>query len=113
MAAYLTDSSPRHVRCYDNGGETIDRYTVVFTGKRARMDGGTGRPFAYPYLAMNARPFHPQGFGQHGETNWFPADGLRPPSIGRRGHLGKRIAFAELPDDCRALVLSDYREIWN
>jgi len=35
------------------------------------------------------------------------------PAIGRKCHLGKRIAFADLPPDCRKLVLSDYKEIWN
>ena len=27
--------------------------------------------------------------------------------------LGKRINFEDLPEDCRRLVLSDYKEIWE
>ena len=28
----LPNGKPKYVRCYDNNGETADRYTVVFTG---------------------------------------------------------------------------------
>lgn len=69
---------PKWVRCYDNGGESIGRYAVCFTRKQG---GGS-------YVAMNSAPFHPQGFGQHGEGK----DGRScdtnkwgyPPAIGRR-----------------------------
>lgn len=44
------------VRLFDNGGETFDRYTAIFT-----HDGEEW------YLGMSEHPFHPQGFGQHGE----------------------------------------------
>jgi len=92
----IIDGQP--IRVYDNGGETIDRYTVVFM---RRADWGftrdyirrTGRDF-YPMLGMNAAPFDPQGFGQH-------CDGM----MGR--HLGKRIPFASLPADCQKLVKQD------
>lgn len=111
MARLMPAGVPRYVRCYDNGGETADRYTVCFTGRAASADGD------YPYLAMDSSPFHPQGFGQHGSTNDRPAD-VRPGAwggvaLGRKCHLGRRIAFADLPADCRRLVLSDYREIWR
>lgn len=109
LKALLPGGTPRYVRCYDNGGETCDRYTVVFHGQA----GGRN---CFPYLAMNAAPFHPQGFGQHGESGLRPCDADRwgfPPALGRKCHLGKRIPFAELPPDCRKLVLQDYREIWN
>lgn len=90
---------PRYVRCYDNGGRSADRYTVVFTGRRG---GGV-------YLTMNSEPFHPQGIGQHGATarSWERID--RPTS----GHLGKRIKFEELPRDCQVAVLNDYVDIWE
>jgi hypothetical protein len=97
----LPNGEPRYVHCYDNGGETIDRYTVVFTGRYRHATGGS-----FLYVAMNASPFHPQGFGQHGESD-------RQIDYPRYGHLGKKIKFAELPDDCRKLVLSDYRELWS
>ena len=28
---FETDGIPKHIRVYDNGGETTDRYTIVFT----------------------------------------------------------------------------------
>jgi hypothetical protein len=102
---------PRYVRCYDNGGEPADRYTVVYT----RVNHRGQRP-SYPYVGMSAAPFHPQGFGQHGESANAPVDSLNgkwPPSIGRKNHLGTRIRFHDLPEDCRKLVLADYKELWN
>ncbi len=114
------DAEPRWIRCYDNGGVdeggSIDQYTVVFTGRAPVMRGGPLRPDQYPYLAMNAAPYHPQGFGQHGHTDHGPCDALRgawPPAIGRKNHLGTRIKFMDLPFDCRRLVVSDYLAVWR
>lgn len=109
---------PRWVRCYDNGGETADRYTVVFTGRAAGKAG-------WPYLAMSAAPFHPQGFGQHGDAGvgaCWPVDCngkqdgrtfVWPPALGRKNHLGTRIRFQDLPEDCKRCVWSDYSELWT
>ncbi len=75
---------------YDNGGETADRYTVFYGGR------GTINPHngMRAYVGMSASPFHPQGFGQHGE--------------GKPGrHNGKRITFDQLPADCQKLVNQD------
>lgn len=108
----LPGGIPRYVRCYDNGGETADRYTAVFSGRHAsaRIDR------VFPYLGMSAAPFHPQGFGQHGETRDKPCDVDRwgfPAAMGRKNHLGRRIPFADLPEDCRKLVMQDYLELWG
>lgn len=73
------------VQIFDNGGKTADRYTAVFMAEPER----DGRTFAA--VGMNAEPFHPQGIGMHCTA-----------TPGR--HLGKRIAFEELPYDCRALI---------
>jgi hypothetical protein len=113
------------VRIYDNGGTdapdgSIDRYTVVFTRKQA-ADSASSPAFGvrqYPYLAMNGAPFHPQGFGQHGWSNHQAADTVarsrsRPPAVGRRCHLGKRIEWADLPHDCKRAVWQDYAAIWD
>lgn len=83
------------LRCYDNGGESIDRYTVVYCGTASRFFGGR-----HPYVAMSGAPFHPQGFGQHGEH-------VRLIDRPKSSHLGKRVAFNSLPDDCRKLVMQD------
>ena len=77
-----------NIRCYDNGGKTADRYTVVY------MDYPTRHAGCYESVGMSTEPFHPQGFGQHGDA--MP---------GR--HLGRRIAFADLPEDCQKLVQAD------
>jgi len=81
---------PKNIRCYDNDGKTADRYTVIF------LDHPENQPGCFSALGMDARPFHPQGFGQH--TSAMP---------GR--HLGRRIAFAKLPPDCQRLVDLDLR----
>jgi hypothetical protein len=75
------------IRCYDNGGKTADRYSVLFMGEPER--GGL-----YAALGMSRDPFSPQGVGQH--TTAMP---------GR--HLGKRVRLADLPPDCQKLVRSD------
>jgi hypothetical protein len=104
----LPDGMPKYVRVYDNGGESIDRYTVVFTGNYAGRNGECS------YLGMSGQPFHPQGVGQHGSSrDIIDARQGWAPAIGRKCHLGKRIPFADLPEDCRKLVLRDYRELWG
>ena len=115
---------PRWVRIYDNGGETVDRYTVVYTGRAAPKRAMGRGPTQYPYLGMSGEPFHPQGFGQHGHSDNQPVDTLPPnanrapgyhwpPAIGRRCHLGKRIEWADLPHDCKRAVWQDYAVIWD
>lgn len=97
----LPDGKPRYVRVYDNGGETIDRYTVVFTGRYRHKTGGE-----FWHLGMNAAPFHPQGFGQHGSHDTQ----IDRPSY---GHLGKKIRFDELPTDCQRCVRQTYDDLWD
>lgn len=98
---------PRYVRIYDGGPDMLDRYTVVFTG----VHGGF-------FVALSDNPMHPQGYYQHGDgtpdrvcskTDKF----LWPPSIGKRNHLGLRIAFGDLPDKCKAVVVDEYEDIWG
>lgn len=74
-----------NLRCYDNGGKTADRYTVIF------MDSPERQPNTFTCLGMSEHPCHPQGFGQHSMA-----------TPGR--HLGRRIVFENLPLDCRRLV---------
>jgi len=100
-ARLMPGGVPRNVRCYDNGGETVDRYTVVFTGRYRHRTGGV-----FWNVGMSAHPFHPQGFGMHGE-HWQQID------YPTYSHLGRKIPFSTLPDDCRKLVKSDYVDLWN
>lgn len=119
---------PRYVRCYDNGGESGDRYTVVFSGNFPK---GEGMNKEFPYLAMSSEPFHPQGIGMHGsigpwstppwngpiDTIGFKEGGKRayvwPPALGRKNHLGRRIKFSDLPTDCQICVWQDYADYWS
>jgi hypothetical protein len=83
--------APLPIRSYDNGGKTFDRYTVVY------MDEPENRPGCFAARGMSRNPFHPQGFGQY--------------CIATPGrHLGRRIAFKDLPEDCQRLVTSDLSE---
>jgi hypothetical protein len=76
---------------YDNGGVTIDRYTVVYDVVDSFTADGKK---LYVAVSMSANPFHPQGFGQHGSA-----------MLGR--HLGKKITVDALPPDCWKLVRQD------
>lgn len=79
------------IRCYDNGGKTADRYTVVFID--CPENSGL-----YAAVGMNDEPFHPQGIGMH--VTAMPGE-----------HLGRRVKLAELPEDCQKLVRGDLNEI--
>lgn len=79
------------IRCYDNGGKTLDRYTVVY------LDQPEGNGM-FACVGMSEDPFHPQGIGQHSSA-----------MIGR--HLGERIAFCKLPEKCQRLVNQDLQEL--
>lgn len=111
----LPGGCPRYLRVYDNGGETADRYTVLFTG-HAGVLRVSGRPSGYWFVSMSQNPQHPQGFGQHGFSQHFPLDAQqnrRPPRVGRKNHLGTRITFGDLPEACQRLVFDNYIEIWR
>lgn len=74
---------------YDCGEDgSFDRYTAVY------QDGS--------YIGMSKHPFHPQGFGQHGELkgNWRY-------DLKTEHFLGKEISFDDLPDDCQRAVKQD------
>ena len=97
----LPNGKPRYIRCYDNAGTTVDRYTVVFTGRYRHKTGGD-----FWDLCMSAYPFHPQGVGMHGTSN----QQIDRPNY---GHLGKRIKFDSLPEDCQKAVVQDYKYLWD
>lgn len=80
---------------YDNPS-CIDRYTVVY----ASIEIGGQR--YWPYLGMSSAPFHPQGFGQHGESRYR----ITGTGWGANG-AGRCINFADLPTDCQTAVLND------
>jgi len=121
LASLLPNGTPKYVRIYDNGGTSnggsMDRYTVVYTGKYRTLGLKRGEHLQswFQYVSMNSAPFHPQGIGMHGE-NQTQIDTNKSgfaPAMGRKNHLGIRIAFADLPPNCQKLVLQDYRELWD
>lgn len=79
--------SLENVRIYDNGGKTIDRFTAVYMFE-------IERPGIYGARGMCSHPFSPQGFGCY--TSAMPGK-----------HLGKRIKFEDLPNDCQKLIKQD------
>jgi hypothetical protein len=102
---FVPNRQPRWLRVYDNGGTegkgTIDRYTVVFTGRYGHKTAGE-----HWVLGMNGAPFSPQGFCQH---STYPNQVDRP----TYGHLGRKIGFPELPEDCQVAALGDYLYLWD
>jgi hypothetical protein len=85
-----------NISVWDDGPNgPMDRYTVVYLDDvypNGKVD----------YLAMNAYPFHPQGFGQHGEMD-LNAVAYK----GRGGAFARRMKFEDLPDDCKRAVKQD------
>jgi hypothetical protein len=96
------------LRVYDNGGITMDRYTVLRLDwvhhktqsqtRLAERDALSGRRLSIRHeaahlecIGMSEQPDHPQGYGQHGTAQ----DG---------SHLGKRIAFSDLPERCQRVA---------
>jgi len=97
---YRDNGEPKYIRCYEiKKNPPIDRFTVQFTRASSCL-GSTyiGRVY---YLAMSEAPFHPQGFGQHGEH------------AGKLGHCGSVIKFSDLPNDCQKAVAETYAELWG
>lgn len=86
----MVDGKRKVCRVWDFGDTVADRYTIAFRGYHI-----AGYGMVYPYLASSENPFHPQGFGQHGESREF----LK----GR--HLGKRVEFEYLPEQVQRFIL--------
>lgn len=97
----MPNDTPKYVRCYDNGGKTCDRYTVTFTGRYSHKTNNS-----FWYLGMSENPFHPQGVGCFGDSRTQ----IDKPSY---SHLGKKIKFSELPENCKKYVINVYKDLWE
>jgi hypothetical protein len=75
----------------DNGGATIDRYSVVFAPEKIHGESW------YSMITMSPRPSHPQGVGCSSMHQHRP----------HRAAGERTIAFASLPAECRRVV-EDY-----
>ena len=103
------------VAVLDNGGESFDRYTVIYLQQPYTRNGeaitSPSGAHYYDFLAMSKNPFHPQGFGQHGEIQIFSDDikSMRNKMIvpDVLYHIGERISFSSLPKDCKIAVKND------
>lgn len=111
VARLLPGGVPRNVRCYDNGGETADRFTVIFTGRYRSRTAGEGVG-----IGASADPYYPLGVGMtftwRGPAPDVIGNAWGGPALGRRCHLGKRVSFESLPPDVRRFALEIYRSIW-
>jgi hypothetical protein len=77
---------------WDNGGKTMDRYTVAVEPDRDAL----WSPYV-PTLALSLDATSPQGLSQ-----W--AEGLPGP------HLGREISWRELPEHIRAHVVERVKQ---
>lgn len=96
---FMPDGIPKNVRIYD-APDYMDRYTVVYTGNfknRNRM--------CY-VRSMSSNPTHPQGIGMIEDYD-------KPIDYPSYKHLGKKIAFKDLPKECQDLVIDDYIDFWG
>ena len=85
------------IRIYDNGGKTVDRYTLVVPS--------IDEPGKLDMYGFNESPFHPQGFGQY-SGSYMP--------MGSYSHLGKLVSLEDLPEQAQRFVtntLFDYSEV--
>ena len=85
------------LRCYDNGGKTADRYTIVPPRWARRQHGQGFGAHGWPCISADESPFQPQGIGQH--TSCQPGP-----------HLGKRIHWDELPADVQRFARQAFPE---
>jgi len=67
-----------NIDVYDNGGESMDQYTIVLLDEPV----GNGN---FAALGLSTNPNSPQGFSQMGEAS-------------NGSHLGKKIKFEDLPE---------------
>jgi len=78
---------PSRVRIYDNGGKTVDRYTLVVPS--------VDEPRKLDMYGFNAAPYHPQGFGQYAGSY---------DQMGSYSHLGKLVPLSALPEQAQRFV---------
>lgn len=86
--------APEYVlACYDNGGKTADRYTVLIGGTLTEPTVAAAR--RVEFLGMSDAPTHPQGFSQWGECQAFD----------RKVH-GRHIRWADFPAHIRSHIVA-------
>ena len=108
----MPNGIPKYVRVYDSP-EYGDRFTVIFSGNYRKRQSN-GRFDDVQVIGMNESPTHPQGFCQHTSyPDHIDKVNGWPPAVGRKNHLGTRIAFSDLPKVCQDIIIDDYKAIWD
>jgi hypothetical protein len=96
----------KNLRIYDNGGETLDRYTIVDMEPSAmvgRIDRKTG-------ICKNLGYYHTVNASETG-AGVYMHDELHRSNIGR--HLGKRVAFETLDSGLQRMLRSEFDHLNN
>lgn len=89
VASVAPEDTNLPVSCWDNGGSTADRYTIIFTNQPEDQAKAT-----FAAVGASDDVTSPQGFYQH--------------TIAQPGrHLGKRIGFTQLPEALQKRVMED------
>jgi len=83
------------LRCYDNGGRSFDRYTIIPPRWAKDYQGRM-----WDCIGASGDPFHPQGFGQHCTAEPGP-------------HLGKRRHWNDLPPDVQRFAEQSFPEFFG
>lgn len=83
------------LRCYDNGGKSADRYTII--PPRWAHEFHECRASTWSAIAADETPFHPLGIGC--STTAMPGP-----------HLGKRVKWDELPKDVQTFARDVFPE---
>ena len=89
------------VRIWDAGPELADRFSILpprWAGPDWHYSRAPGAP-RWACIASGPAPFHPQGYGQHVGADAGP-------------HLGRRIAWADLPPDVQRFALQTFPAEW-
>jgi hypothetical protein len=89
----MTNEKFNMITVYDNGGKTIDRYTIII-----RRNQG------YDVYGMSSNPFSSQGFNQFSFT-------IMRKSELNRGELGHTVNFITLPDEVKSAILDRLHDI--
>ena len=90
--------SGQRISCWWNK-DCWDCWTVVFLDTQDERH-------TVGFRGMSDHPCHPQGYGQWGEMALCHV-GYK----GRGGCFDKRVKFADLPEECQKLVLSDIKDL--
>lgn len=84
-------NKPKKIKSiWDNEGETLDRYVIVLKEKKGWSDD------YYPCIYSCHQPASPQGV-----SGWS--------DVGEGEHLGKRINWADLPENVQEFVINQLK----